>query len=598
METIKVNMNPNPLDVQTIHASQNDGEARQWGFELHNNGDVIDASEISDQLVFKAYKGGTEQILPENGSVPTTSPIIADIKYPHGELTDQEFLYRESPTEEDGLAKITDIKGNTLVWNQLSKANTELRSSSGMTLQVVNGLLTISGTPTANFIQVRMSFGTDTVPQGHKVLLKGRSANFYFRIQGNTSATTINDNVIFTAGSGIYSDVVLMGTGLDTTANYSESFYPQIFDLTQMGLDSITNPTEFTSLFPLPYYDYNVGSLLSFNGTGLKTGGENLIDFSTLQIGKNWFKSPAVDRAIIEFAVEENKEYTISFDYSSNVSNAVIVYRTGWNTGQISNSDIGTAKECTFTPPSTCKVVCIQFNARVNGFVLSSSDFYGFWNCALTDTISTTTLPISTYFPTGMKDVPDYTNGGKIHDELSSSRADTRVGSVDLGTLDWTLSSSSLHIFRGKLTGTNAKIPNASDLPNALLANYQPEAYNPISANDNGYFALGYRSADDVDVLVIIDNNYSTQESFISHVSGQYLFYELATPTETPFTTASLVTENAEIPLSNDDGTLIGKCTEQLSENPGFIDAKIKLSDADGECYSNKLQLHVERSPQ
>lgn len=47
METIKVNMNPNPLDVQTIHASQNDGEARQWGFELHNNGDVIDSSEVT-----------------------------------------------------------------------------------------------------------------------------------------------------------------------------------------------------------------------------------------------------------------------------------------------------------------------------------------------------------------------------------------------------------------------------------------------------------------------------------------------------------------------------------------------------------------------
>ena len=75
METIKVNMNPNPLDVQTIHASQNDSEAREWGFELHNNGEKIDSSSISDQLVFKAYKGGTEEILPTNGSVPTTSPL-------------------------------------------------------------------------------------------------------------------------------------------------------------------------------------------------------------------------------------------------------------------------------------------------------------------------------------------------------------------------------------------------------------------------------------------------------------------------------------------------------------------------------------------
>ena len=61
--------------------------------------------------------------------------------------------------------------------------------------------------------------------------------------------------------------------------------------------------------------------------------------------------------------------------------------------------------------------------------------------------------------------------------------------------------------------------------------------------------------------------------------------------------TTSLVTENAEIPLSNNDGVLIGKCTQQLSAEPGFHDAKIKLSDGDGDVYSNKLQLHVERKP-
>ena len=116
---MKVNMTPNPLDVVTIHASQGDTEARQWEFELHNNGELIDTSDVKEQLVFKAYKGGTEEILPTNGSTPTTSPFKGDIRYPQGLLADQEFTYRQSPTEEDGYAKITDIKGNTLVWNQL-----------------------------------------------------------------------------------------------------------------------------------------------------------------------------------------------------------------------------------------------------------------------------------------------------------------------------------------------------------------------------------------------------------------------------------------------------------------------------------------------
>lgn len=116
---MKVNMTPNPLDVVTIHASQGDSEARQWEFELHNNGELIDTSDVKEQLVFKAYKGGTEQILPENTSTPTTSPFFGDIRYPQGLLSDQEFTYRQSPTEEDGLAFIENIKGNTIKFNQL-----------------------------------------------------------------------------------------------------------------------------------------------------------------------------------------------------------------------------------------------------------------------------------------------------------------------------------------------------------------------------------------------------------------------------------------------------------------------------------------------
>ena len=76
------------------------------------------------------------------------------------------------------------------------------------------------------------------------------------------------------------------------------------------------------------------------------------------------------------------------------------------------------------------------------------------------------------------------------------------------------------------------------------------------------------------------------------------MVYELDTYEETSFTTASLVTENAEIPLSNEDGVLIGKCNSDVSADAGFIEGKIKLSDEDGDVYSNKIQIHVERSPQ
>ena len=107
-----------------------------------------------------------------------------------------------------------------------------------------------------------------------------------------------------------------------------------------------------------------------------------------------------------------------------------------------------------------------------------------------------------------------------------------------------------------------------------------------------------YTTGGGVANINIKDTRYTDAATFKTAMSGVTLVFALATPIETSFTTASLVTENGEIPLSNEDDVLIGKCTEELSAEPGFHDAKIKLADSDGECYSNKIQLHVERSPQ
>ena len=200
---------------------------------------------------------------------------------------------------------------------------------------------------------------------------------------------------------------------------------------------------------------------------------------------------------------------------------------------------------------------------------------------------STLSLLISTYFPNGMK------SAGTVYDELTESKAITRIGVVDLGSLAWSYNSANAYFTTNDISSLY-KVPSS----NLTVANIIDSKHTTISANDlvsGGQLGIAISSNG---TLMVKDTNYTDATTFKSAMNGVYLYYELAAPTETSFTTASLVTENAEIPLSNEDGTLIGKCTEQLSEIPGFIDAKIKLSDADGECYSNKIQLHIERSPQ
>ena len=285
---MKVNMTPNPLDVVTIHASQGDTEARQWEFELHNNGELIDTSDVTEQMFFKAYEDGTEQLLPENTSTPTTSPFLGDIRYPQGLLTDQEFLYRQSPTEKDGNAKIKNLYGKTLVWNQIYNVNSN-RTALGVNINVVNGAVSITGTSTGTRTGPTFAWTDFQGVIGHKYIITKDfvlpSGDYIFD-QYNLNSSTDLTTVVFTlnnSGSYIIPQLRVTQTGV----TYNISGHLCVYDLTKM-FGSGNEPTtvdEFTSLFPLSYYSYNQGSLLSFNGNGIKTVGKNLFDLSQFASG-------------------------------------------------------------------------------------------------------------------------------------------------------------------------------------------------------------------------------------------------------------------------------------------------------------------------
>ena len=627
---MKVNMTPNPLDVVTIHASQGDTEAREWEFELHNNGELIDTSEITEQLFFKAYKGGTEQILPENGSVPTTAPFLGDIRYPQGLLSEQEFLYRQSPTESDGLAKITDIKGNTLVWNQLVQngdfASTSMWSVNNITTySVANNILTFSFSSNDGFIGPAgipltknhkylwlMDFKTD-LPSPYRENIKlqnyrNGSWSIANRVSNN-NWNTYSTIFTFTENSATVTAplfrLVSYTDGAIAISNSNQIRNVQVFDLTQMGLD-ISSPSDFTSLFPLSYYDYNQGSLLSFNGNGIKTVGFNLFDQDSVLTNVGFVKqsdgsfyiqypSTANFKVLFENKLKYSGQFFLvyKFKYASTTSQGCRfeVHYTDGTVDQIYADGSNDFVEISFISRAGRVVDYIN--------VTYGSNVATWWKDVCINisdpskngtyepyTSSTLSLPISTYFPNGMK------SAGNVYDELTENKAITRIGSVDLGTLIYTYESPTSSMIT---VIPNLKMTTSDSIPiNAIMAEAQTiSADQRVSVTGKRIYSFGNSPT-----ILFRDFGYTDVNAFKQAMSGQYLFFELNTPTEESITTASLVTENGEIPLSNEDGTLIGKCTEQLSENPGFIDAKIKLSDSDGECYSNKIQLHIERSPQ
>jgi len=310
-------------DLQEAHPTGNPGDAYMVGDHLYiwsvSTSAWVDAGTLSSPSpsVTVPLMDGTAAI----GSLTTYAK--ADHRHPTDTsrasqeeldeliktsqtLIDQSFTYRESPAIQDGLARIDRIKGNTLVWNQLvqngnfadgrtgwSVSNGSLSASDGVLTYEVT---TVTDTTYGNRFQNSIPIVKDHLyyccgefmssKAGARISARrGTSSNVFFYIELPQANVWKKQNSVATAtADGI--SLVLSFNNVNSVGEVGDKIYARnimLIDLTQMGLD-ITDPSEFTSLFNLSYYDYNAGSLLSFNGTGLKSASEDASKEDTLTL--------------------------------------------------------------------------------------------------------------------------------------------------------------------------------------------------------------------------------------------------------------------------------------------------------------------------
>ena len=435
-------------------------------------------------------------------------------------LTNQYFNYRETPANYDGTGTLTDIKGNTLGWNQLVKSARGSTSSSGINFtNNGDGSWRIDGTA-SNDIGYNIDTGDDrpTAISGHKYLLKGcpsggSRSTYYLYIGGTIDSADTGDGVIFTSSlSGAIGISIRVGSG----TQLDKVFKPMFFDLTAMGLDSITTPEEFTSLFPLSYYSYNTGSLLSFNGSGLKTTGKNLLDINSLG----------------EYNISSGSYLPVS--YSGRVGNSTAI--------DVSNVDTVTVSYLTGIPSTSLLYSLLKANntkvSRVAGGTspttidVSNADklyvcLYASENLAVSDVIylnvyngeSTLSLPISTYFPTGMK------SAGSVYDELTPSKATTRIGSVDLGSLEWTYDSG-IARFQASFVGYKLRAIRTVPLATPIYeCKWHGESF------DSNWNMVIY--ANDDNTIFIHNHTYTDATTFKNAMDGVNMYFEKSAYTET-----------------------------------------------------------------
>ena len=456
-------------------------------------------------------------------------------------LTNQEFLYRQTPVAYDGTGTLTSIKGNTVKFNQYIDKNYRSTTTVSSVAFTNNGdgSWTINGTASADiFFILRNNVATDYFGVGHYFYFKPSVTNddssvsfWILKPDGNSLYNgRISSSAIFQAVDGIRSFFIYVPSGTKVT---NLKAYLNLFDLTLMGIDNLTTTAEVeqwlsTHIGNLPYYDYTTGKLISFNGTGLKTTGKNLCDDSTIEIG--WYDGVGnynpdnTQRTSALIPVMPNTTYIATLFDKSKVEIGRLVY-TEWDGD---GNPLGQSTSATITTSSATAYLRIR-NYSDQAPYITSDDFlyqleYGSTATAFEPyTSNTLSLPISTYFPTGMKDCSVIS---QVYDELNlaTQKAYTKVGRIDLGSLTWSYQSSNKR-FVSSTEVSDAK-PNGG---NNVVGNMVSPIYSATTPNGsvdaNQDFVVCFGTTDTL--IRIRNSKYTDANAFKTAMSNQYLYFEL-----------------------------------------------------------------------
>lgn len=441
-------------------------------------------------------------------------------------------------------ARIESFKGKTLAWNQLAR---EFSSTYWDGLNVTD----------LSFNDGEMSFIPNSDRLNSHAELKG--AYPISNIEGHKYyiAVTAKKDVagdilvrfcagylsaIFNVGSNYarYSTIsTSTGSGYDAFNwivgnNANVKVYVKDFILIDLTLmfgagNEPSTVAEFEALFPLPYYAYNPGTLISNDAESLETVWFNQWDEEWVNgyWSNNQFHPNAAQVCPKNFisafpntqyyikrsghpgsvdAYDSNKNllgevapwssYNASFITPANTSYIMFYYDGGTYNHDICINISDSARNGTYEPYHK-----FTLPLNLNSFKVKDSQ----------GNISTIT---------GLK------SAGNVYDEIVGNKYIKRIGEVDLGTLDWNFnqygnfSRFGCSFTLGKQGQTLVRAANAIT-PRYIADKYVTDG-NTLASDKT--FNLIYNS------IFILDNAYSDSASFKTAMSGVTLYYELATP--------------------------------------------------------------------
>lgn len=468
------------------------------------------------------------------------------------EVDTQEAYQRQVPSGAKAGA-VMAVGGKTVTWNQLCDALPNPGTYKGVNVAVSNGKVSLSGTATDAML-VGVGYAAVTV-SGHKYMatgLQGGSKSTFY-VQGvneNNGYYNILDSTAIFAATGAkyrYNIIAVAGTV------FAHTFQPMVVDLTLM-FGSGNEPTDTTDpriakieAYAAAHPEYNAGELVSALVDEVRVAGKNVARpisaFSksgvTMSVDKDGVyhfsgTATAVISATSKKFTLPGGTYTVSVEAAvpANVYisiSSITALMVGPNTVKTGNFEGGTAYVYLY----------IRTGVIMDNVSIAFQVERGTTRTAYVPYRQPSAYPI----PSAVQALPGYGwSAGKVANTVE--RTDNgwqyvqRVGSVDLGTLDWYDGGTGTSARRmvTRQPPDNVKIPQES----SALSNLVCPKYAPVSPDDTWLcvkegIALNKANAE----VLVYDSAFATAASlaaFKAHVTGVPLYYELATPITTDIT--------------------------------------------------------------
>lgn len=523
--------------------------------------------------------------------------------------------------------QLREVAGNSVAYNQLNANSSSSETKNGITFaKNSDGSWSVSGTATADTFKSLM--GGIALYNGHKYLVKGSpngsSEETYGLVDawsGIGGVVDQNGKIITLTSDKTYQPAILVKNGVSISTPIL--FRPQVFDLTLMGLDSVSTVEEAKSELLKrgididQYNPYSEGEIRNTTASGVKVNGYNLLNLERTEGDTaGWERENTAKRSFDEtkyyVGIAGNNYWspTATKDYSVTGNSVMVKSVNGYGIGFPIRVFPGKTYQVEFTATDGTNQYMvawydrdgslISFNLDENKNKVAPDNAY--WGLlVLSPSAQNTNVTFSDicfhlsalrtgYAPYKEPKAISFAStellgAGEAHDTIEVVEGDKvagiqrynlvhvkRIGTVDLGTLGWNVADISTN--RSFVHFLGAKLFDNDKVANIVSARFKADTYNDVGSNMSGLESISLGKIGENPYLYVktslITASTDTTEKIKTAMSGIALNYELATPTRT--TIAENLTFE-EVSATIEQGGSIETVYETLSPNctTGFV---------------------------